>query len=142
MNFHEFSPLYNIKSVKESIIFWENVFKEKSSVFEPYVYECNPEIKEIEIIVSKYVIEVLNIPCSEAPCERVFSHLTDILMNNKRNLPFETLNALMTIRVNSIFMKQEGKYSHDFIKNDIGQLCQVNYDIIDPQNEDDLLVSF
>lgn len=107
-----------------------------------YSIQKYPEIREIEKKFSKIAIQILSIPCSEAACERVFSHLSDILMNNKRNLPYDTLNALMIIRINSLFMRQNGKHSNDFIRNDIESLCKIDYDIIDAQNEEDPLVLF
>lgn len=142
LSYHEFSPLYQIETIKESINFWITILNEDSCVFFPNVYKDHPEIKEFEKKFAEIAFRVLSIPCSEAACERVFSHLTDILMNNKRNLPFDTLNALMIIRINSLFMRQEGKHSNDFIKDDIESLCKIDYDIIDAQNEEDPLVLF
>lgn len=142
LNYHEFSPLFKINSIKESIIFWYRVQNDEETLFYPKVYEDHPEIREIEKKFSKIAIQILSIPCSEAACERVFSHLSDILMNNKRNLPYDTLNALMIIRINSLFMRQNGKHSNDFIRNDIESLCKIDYDIIDAQNEEDPLVLF
>lgn len=63
-------------------------------------------------------------------------------MNNKRNLNFETLNSLLIIRMNSIFLKQNGKKSQSFIMNEMNILSHINYDRNDPQFEDDALVYF
>lgn len=100
------------------------------------------DYKGIEKKFAKFALEILSIPCSESAVERVFSHLSDILMNNKRNLSFETLNSLLIIRINSIFLKQNGKKSKDFILQDMNRLCNINYSKNDPQFEDDPLIYF
>lgn len=88
------------------------------------------------------VLESRTISCSESPCERVFSHLSDLLQNNKRNLSFDMLNALMIIRINSIFMKQVSDDLNEFIYGELGKLAQINYDENDPSFEYDPLVNF
>ncbi len=45
-------------------------------------------------------------------------------MNNKRNHVFETLNALLGIRMNIIFLKQNEQYSNDFINQNLHALFQ------------------
>ncbi|KAK8845909.1 hypothetical protein M9Y10_020838 [Tritrichomonas musculus] len=87
------------------------------------------------------VLESRTIPCRESPCERVFSHLSDLLQNNKRNLSFDMLNALMIIRINSIFMEQVDDLN-EFIYGELGKLAQINYDENDPSFEYDSLVNF
>ena len=83
---------------------------------------------------------ILIIQCSESPCERVFSHLSDLLQNNKRNLSFEMLNALMIIKKYSFFMKQESDDLNEFSEPE--KLAQIYYDEIDPSMEYDPLVYF
>ena len=73
---------------------------------EPQFSKDNFVLFGVETEFVEIAIEILNIPCSESPCERVFSHLSNHMQNNKRDLSFEMLNALMIIRINSIFMKQ------------------------------------
>ena len=94
----------------------------------------------VETEFAKIAMEILTIQCSESPCERVFSHLSDLLQNNKRNLSFEMLNALMIIKINSIFMKQESDDLNEF--SELEKLAQINYDEIDPSFEYDPLVYF
>lgn len=61
---------------------------------------------------------------------------------NKRNLGFEAINSLLIIRMNSIFLKQNGEKSQSFILNDMKTLCNIDYDQNDPQFEDDALIYF
>ena len=63
------------------------------------------DLFDIETEFAKIAMEILTIQCRESPCERVFSHLSDLLQNNKCNLSFEMLNALMIIKINSNLMK-------------------------------------
>ena len=73
-------------------------------------------------LFARFAIEILSIPCSEIACERVFSHLEDLLMNNKRNLTSDLLNSLLLIRMNSLFLKQYGKDSYEFIGEELSRL--------------------
>ena len=43
-------------------------------------------------------------------------------MNNKRNLCSDFVNTLLIIRMNSLFLKQYGKNTHDFINDDLLKL--------------------
>lgn len=94
------------------------------------------------MIFARYDLEILSVPSSVTPCERVFSNIGDILMNDKRNLGFETLNSLMIIRINSLFLKQDELHSLSFIQNKFDQVCSFNYEEYDAQFEDDPLIYF
>lgn len=109
----------------DSFKFWKKVLKgENFWLTEPQLLKYYPEFKGIEKRFAKIVIEILTIPCSETPCERAFSHLGDILTNDKRNLNYEMLNSLLIIRMNSIFLKQDKNSSSDFINNDFEKIIQ------------------
>lgn len=143
LNFNNHSFLISQNSTDESVNFWKKILNNgKFWSNEPEFFLQHQEFKGIEKKFAKYALEILSIPCSECAVERAFSHLSDILMNNKRNLNFETLNSLLIIRMNSIFLKQNGKKSQSFIMNEMNTLSHINYDRNDPQFEDDALVYF
>ena len=123
-------------SAKESYIFWKKV--SEGGKF----WKNKPVDFGIEQKFAKYAIQILSIPCSESAVERVFSHLSGLLMSNKRNLSFRSINSILIIRMNSIFLNQKGKNTHDFILDDLDKLCNINFDECDPQFEDDPLVYF
>ena len=142
-NFH-FTFLQYCHTTSQSFEFWKKIsMGYKFWMIEPlYVRQHSIEFNRIQIEFAKIAIEILTIPCSECACERVFSHLGDLLMNNKRNLSFSMLNSLMMIRVKSIFLRQRGQYSDQFIKNDLERLCKKDYDEIDASYENDPLIFF
>lgn len=111
-------------TTEQSVAFWKNViagchFWRSEPLL---VQENRSEFDSVHKLFAKIALEILSIPCSECACERVFSHLGDILMSNKRHLNYQMLNALMMIRINSIFLKQGGKDSNHFINNELTKL--------------------
>lgn len=143
LNFNNHSFLISQNSTDESVNFWKKILNNGQFWSnEPDFFLQHQEFKGIEKIFAKYALEILSIPCSECSVERAFSHLTDILMNNKRNLGFEAINSLLIIRMNSIFLIQNGEKSQSFILNDMKTLCNIDYDQNDPQFEDDALIYF
>ena len=63
-------------------------------------------------------------------------------MNNKRNLVFETLNALLGIRMNIIFLKQNEQYSNDFINQNWHVLFQDDLIEKELEYDENPLISF
>lgn len=112
----------------DSFIFWKHIL--------------NGELRGIEKILAKIAIEILTIPCSETACERAFSHLGDILMNDKRNLEYEMLNSLLIIRMNAIFLKQDANSSHDFLNHDFDQIIKSDSEKEKLEYEDEPLIYF
>lgn len=143
LNFRNNTLLKECPTTVDSFQFWSEV--SQNGQFwkdEPQFSEDDHDLFGVETEFAAIAMEILTIPCSESPCERVFSHLSDLLQNNKRNLSFDMLNALMIIRINSIFMKQESDDLNEFIYGELGNLAQINYDEIDPSFEYDPLVNF
>ena len=130
-------------TTEDSVTFWKSVL-EGGPLWRkvPEFLKNNAEYTGFEKKYAKFALKVLSIPCSESAVERVFSHLSDLLMSNKRNLSFHSINSILIIRMNSIFLNQKGKNSYDFIKNDLEKLCNVDFEKHDPQFEDDPLVYF
>ena len=128
----------------ESFNFWENVAN--GGTFWTIEPQCislkHDEFKDITKKFARIAIEILTVPCSEAACERSFSHLGDILMNNKRNLGFDTLNALLVIRMNIIFLKQNEQYSNDFINQNLHALFQDDLIEKELEYDENPLISF
>ena len=63
---------------------------------------------------AKLASEVVQIPCSEAPVERFFSHLEKILSPNRRKMKPDLVRALSIIKMNHLFsneMKKNLNYS-------------------------------
>lgn len=103
--------------VSQMMVFW--------SIEPQMIYDKHDHYTIILKLFAQIAIDILTIPCSKAACERAFSHLGDILLNNKRNLSFEMLNSLLIIRMNIIFIHLNEQNSNDFM---IHELTQLFYD--------------
>lgn len=135
--------LISKQTTYDSFNFWKKIERgETFWLIEPPLLKYHPEFKGVEKKFAKYAIEILTIPASETPCERAFSHLSDILLNDKRNLDYEMLNALLIIRMNAIFLKQDGNGSHIFINHDFDQIIKSDLEKEELEYEDDPLINF
>lgn len=114
--------LFYCNTTLDSVAFWRKIIKGEEFWISHKI--INENEKKIQISFAKVALEILTIPCSECACERCFSHLGDILMNNKRHMSFDMLNSLMQIRMNSIFLKQRGIDSNHFIFHELQKLYQ------------------
>lgn len=108
----------------------------------PQLLRYHPEFIGIKKRFAKIAVEILTIPCSETPCERAFSHLGDILNNDKRNLDYDMLNSLLIIRMNAIFIRQDKNSSSDFIRNNFEQIIQSDLDKKELELEEHPLIYF
>lgn len=112
--------LFYCNTTLDSVNFWRKIINGgKIWINDKMINESE---NKIIISFAKVALEILSIPCSECPCERCFSHLGDILMNNKRHMSFDMLNSLLRIGMNSIFLKQRGIDSNRFISHDLQKL--------------------
>ena len=59
-----------------------------------------------EQLFSKVAYEISNIPCSEAPVERFFSHLVSILSPQRHNLSPELIQAISIVKMNYLFAQE------------------------------------
>lgn len=139
VQFRKQTFLISQNTTQESFDFWENISKGGTfwSIEPQLINDKNDHYKNISKLFARIAIEILTVPCSEAACERAFSHLGDILMNNKRNLSFEMLNSLLIIRMNSIFIHQNEQNSNNFMINELPQLLQddlIEEDLIYAEN--------
>lgn len=112
--------LFHCNTTLESVNFWRKIIK--GGEFWMIHNTIDEKEKRVQIYFAKVAIEILTIPCSECACERCFSHLGDILLNNKRHLSFDMLNSLMQIRMNSIFLRQRGIDSNHFLFHELQKL--------------------
>ena len=126
INFNQQTFLYNCNSTIESVHFWRKIKNEGQ--FWKDEGQFPHDDKKILASFATIALEILSIPCSECACERAFSHLGDLLMNNKRNsMSFKMLNSLMLIRMNSIFQNQNGENSNQFINHRLQGLYLKEY---------------
>ena len=143
IKYYELTFLYTVNTTHDSFDFWMKILHGSEFwIVKPTELLLHKELQGFEKKFASVAIEILSIPCSECAVERVFSHLADLLLNNKRNLSFETLNALLIIRMNSIFLQQDNQNSHIFLNNKFVELSKKNYEIDDQQTEYDPLVNF
>ena len=74
-------------------IFWEHVMKSNQ--------EATPEYE-----FARLAIEIVQIPCSEAPVERFFSHIEKIISPQRRNLKPKMIRAISIIKMNYLFAEE------------------------------------
>lgn len=77
----------------------------------------NNQKSDFPIYFIHLIIEVLQIPASEAPVERIFSALSRIARSETKNVTPQTLNSRLIVRFDTIFSEAGSVFWEDLLEN-------------------------